>query len=446
MVSSLDLLNFKTKGSSLSLDKIGIIQFILFNYPLYNRTFIEDIKFIITKTNGSQLNFQYSEDREGYFPHNEKRLWNILQNAIIQITQDKQKVYGVGSSGGLDSRVVLYLLNKVKSNIVSYTLGYAPSDAVFIANKVAKRLKIVNHHIPIEPDFLERYWDTVIEKKPMHSLIYSWYLSGAQFLPSFDLHITGFNGDNMLGSHLSKELLLISKKEELFKYIYDHYRMVSDELLRPILREKKLLELAYEDYRQEIVRNKNKRNENIFEEFNFRCRQLRFIRNSINFDYSGKCDWVSPFFTEEFINFALTLTFEERFERRLYYNTVKKHMKIFNNLRFERSAFSLGDQNHLLRRSCKNLLWKIDKKLNLHLYYKGTHKDVKKWLEYSNSIEFIRKKFKKPNEIFSKLFNIDYILDNLDFLINQNLYLVFNLLTIKLWIEKHLGVLTHLNN
>ena len=433
----------KRNDLNLSIDKIGIIQFIIFNYPLYNRTFIKDAKFFITKSDGSELDFTYSEDRDGYFLPNEKKLWDLLQDTIIQFTQDKQKVCGVGNSGGLDSRVILYLLHQVNANIVSYTLGDAPSDAVFIADKVAKRLKIPNHHIPIETDFLERYWETVIEKKPEHNLLYSWYLSGAESIPSFDLHITGFNGDNMLGSHLLDELLDIRNKEELYKYIYDHYRMVPDELLRPILRDKKLLKLAYDDYLQEIRKSKNKRNENIFEEFNFRSRQLRFIRNAAIFDYCGKYNWISPFFTEKFIDFALSLTVEERYNRKLYFNTAKRYMKEFNNLRFERSPFNLSDEDHNLIKSLKNFLWKKDIKFNLHLYYKGSHKNVNKWMEYSDAIKFIREKFKTPNELFSNIFNTQYILDNLDYLISQNIYIVFNLLTVKLWMEKYAGVISY---
>ena len=440
--SSMDTI-LKRNDLNLSIDKIGIIQFIIFNYSLYNRTFIKNIKFFITKSDGSELNFTYSEDRDGYFPPNEKKLWDLLQDTIIQFTQDKQKVYGVGNSGGLDSRVILYLLHQVNANIVSYTLGDAPSDAVFIADKVAKRLKIPNHHIPIEADFLEKYWETVIEKTPMFSILYSWYLSGANSLPPFDLHITGFNGDNMLGSHLSKELLAIRNKEELYKYIYDHYRMVPDEVLRPLLRDKKLLESAYNDYLQEVRRSKNRMNENIFEEFNFRSRQLRFVRNAIIFDYCGRYNWVSPFFTEEFIDFALSLTVEERNQSRLYYNTVKRYMKEFNNLRFERSPFNLADQNHKLIQSLKNILWEKDIKFNLHLYYKGNHKNVNKWIEYSDTLEFIRGKFKTPNELFSNIFDVQYILDNLDCLFSQNIYIVFNLLTVKLWMEKYAGVISN---
>lgn len=427
----------KKNNINLSIDKIGIIQFIIFNYPLYNRTFIKNIKSFIVKSDGSQLDFTYSEDREGYHPSNENRLWKILQDTIIQFTRDKQKVYGVGNSGGLDSRVILYLLHKVNANIASYTLGDTYSDAVFIADKVAKRLKIFNHHISIEPDFLERYWETVIEKKPLYSLLYAWYLSGANSLPPFDIHIIGFNGDNMLGSHLSKELLTFQNKENLYKYIYNHYRMVSDELLWPILRDKELLKLAYEDHRQEIKKSNNKRNENIFEEFNFRCRQLRFIKNVIAFDYCGKYDWKSPFFTEKFVDFALLLTFEERYQSRLYYNTVKKYMKEFNNLRFERSPFSLADQNRKFIKSLKRFLWEKDNKFNLHLYNKGNHKNIRKWIEYSDTLKFIKVKFKTPNELFSYIFNTQYVIDNLDYLISQNMYIVFNLLTVKLWMEKY---------
>lgn len=423
--------------NNLKLDKIGIIQFILFLYPLYERTFVENVKFAFLIEEGRKFRFRYNENRSGYSIRNEDALWNILYSGLKNITHDRQKKYGIGNSGGLDTRVVLYILKQLNRKVAAYTFGDFPSDAAFIADVVADRLSVTNKHISIEYDFLEQYWEIVVERRPMYSLLYSWYLSVARELPFFDIHITGFNGDNMLGSHLSKNLLFITNKFELYRYIYEHYKVVSEDLVKPILRDVKLLDLSYKDYLSNITKSENKRNENIFEEFNFMCRQLRFIKNSINFDYCGKYHWCSPFFTKDFMDFALNLTFQERYGRKLYYNTAGKHMKELEDIRFERHCFSLKDD--VLMRYIKNIFWKVDTTLNTKLFFKGSHKNVRRWLKRSSSYLFVRKKFETKSEAFDSIFDTKYILENLEFLLDQNIYLVFNLLTVKLWIEKYIG-------
>ena len=99
-------------------DLLGIIQFLKFNYPLYDRTFVKNIKFSYSWKNREELNFRYNEKREGYSVKNEKSLWLILKNSLINICKDKQKIYGIGNSGGLDSRIILYFLKKLCVSIL----------------------------------------------------------------------------------------------------------------------------------------------------------------------------------------------------------------------------------------------------------------------------------------------------------------------------------------
>jgi len=421
--------------NNLILDKIGIIQFLKFCYPLYDRTFIKNIKFGFSWSNGEKISFRYNEKREGYSEGNETILWQIIQNSLKKICLDNKKKYGIGNSGGLDSRIILYILKKLNVNFKAYTLGAPHSDAVYIANKTAKVLNFQNKNIKIEYDFLRKYWNIIIEKTPMYSLLTSWYYSALKNLPNFEIHITGFNGDNMLGSHLSNDLFDIENNKELFRYIYEHYSYVHDDLIKKVLNDDTFVDKSYNDFLKKINKSENVKKENIFEEFNFKCRQLKFIINAVNFDYCGNFEWESPFCSKKFMDFALNLTFEERFQRKLQYNTAKRFMKEFKKLRFERDFKSLKDKN-TLKILTKKIFWKFDKKLKLHLYYKGNHKDVRNWLIQDNSVQFIADKLKKPSKLFDEIFNTKYILKNINLIFKSNLYLLFNLLTVKLWIEE----------
>jgi hypothetical protein len=433
-----DTFNYAIKKTKdLILDKIGIIQFVKFMYPLYDRTFFKSIKFGYCWKNGTKLEFKYNENLNGYSVENEKKLWDIIQNSLENISSDNEKFYGVGNSGGLDSRLIIFILNKLNKKLIGYTFGDTPSDAVYIANKTAKKLKIRNENIKIEYDFLQKYWMLIVNKKPMHNLIYSWYYSAFQNLPSFDINITGFNGDNMLGSHLTNHLLYIKRLDQLYRYIYDHYGVISDDRLKYYLKDKNLINQSYSDYLKNIQKSDNTKNENIFEEFNFKCRQLRFIINSINFDFCGNHRWDSPFCSKEFMNLALNLTFKERYQKNLYFNTARKYMKELVNFRFERTFNSLKDKNKF-KISIKRIFWGLDNKLNLRLYYRGSHKNVQKWLLASNSLEFMKDILRKPLPIFDEIFNSNLILRDINLLFKENIHFLFNILSVKLWLEKNL--------
>lgn len=428
---------------SLRVDAIGIAQFLLFLYPLYERTFVRGVALSVRNNDGTPFRLRYQEGRQGYDTENETRLWGVLQESMRRLCADENKTYGVGNSGGMDSRVILYLLHTLGKKSAPYTLGDSPSDAVFIATKVASTLRMVNTVVPIERDFLPRYAKRVVRERSMYSTLYSWYLSGERRLPAFDVNLTGFNGDNMLGSHLTGVLSAIGNKDALYKFIYNHYRVVDDRIVRQFLRApyRHFLDAAYEDYLNHIRSSDNTRNENIFGEFNFMCRQMRFIRNSLIFDFCGRYEWFSPFYTKEFMDLALSLTLDERFERRLYCATLKRYMGVFRNLRFAGGPLSNSDLERPIIRRVKEYLWTKGEKYGLS-FFKGNHKNTIAWMEESDALDFIRECFQVPSPVFDELFQVEVILDNLSMLFSKHVHFLFNLLTVKLWIEHYDDVVT----
>jgi hypothetical protein len=429
---------FAEASASCHLDLIGATQFLLFLYPLYERTFVEEITYSARDTLGQPFKLQFDEDRQGYDIANGNRLWRVLENAMAAICQDRALVYGIGNSGGMDSRTILYLARRMDISIKAYTLGDAPSDAAYIGSKVSKRLGIQNHPAPIDGDFLQRFSHLLIRRRPMYSLMYAWYLGSVSHLPTFDRHLTGFNGDNMLGSHLPAGINTVGNRQHLHDIIYSHYLTNSPEALRQLLREpfQNLPDLARADFDAHIRQSRHTRPENIFEEFNFMSRQLRFIQQSVNFDFCGRYSWKSPFFTPEFMQFAQRLTFEERFGRRLYRNTLKDHMPELANLRFEREALSLADTRDSLRSRGKQWLWQYGPRWGIKLN-RGNHKDVKKWLFENGALDFLGHCLAKPSGIFAEIFNIERIREQLTHLFDTNIHLLMALFTVEQWLKEN---------
>src|SRR5262245_37047954 len=97
---------FNGNGAKHAIDKIGIVQFILFKHPLYDRTFLEDVKFNYCRPDGREFELEYRENRDGYDSKNEERLWELLNAILKEYMSDSRKLYGIGNSGGLDSRFI----------------------------------------------------------------------------------------------------------------------------------------------------------------------------------------------------------------------------------------------------------------------------------------------------------------------------------------------------
>lgn len=423
-------------------DWVGIVQFLLFLHPLYEKTFVEDLDFVARGPDGEPFRLRYREDREGYARANEDRLWGVLREGVARIARDDAKVYGVGNSGGMDSRVVLWLLRERGRRCAPYTLGDVPSDAAWVADRVAKRLGLANTPVAVAHDFLARYAQRVVRERPMYSTLYAWYLSGEASLPRFDLHVTGFNGDNMLGSHLVPQLREIEGRDRLHRFVYDHYRIADDDAVRRFLTRRYawLPDEAYAHFERRIAASENRRNENVFEEFNFRCRQLRFIRRSLNFDFGGRFAWASPFYTRAFMELALELSFEERLDRRLYRAAVRRWARELADLRFERQRDSLLDRERPLVRRLKGGLWSAAARIGASRL-KGNHKDVARWLRETDALAWVRDRFEEPSPVFDEVFSRRAILDGLAGLAEKQLHLLSGLLTVKLWLDEHEEVL-----
>ena len=66
----------------------------------------------------------------------------LLDSSIQKIKNlfDSNTHYGLGLSGGMDSRLIAYLALKHKMKIKSFIFGENKSDAYYISKKIAKKL------------------------------------------------------------------------------------------------------------------------------------------------------------------------------------------------------------------------------------------------------------------------------------------------------------------
>ncbi len=441
-----------TKDFSLGdIDKFSIVEFILFQYPLLEKTFIKSIKFVSLGTiykfdlNKNQIEkIQYYDYK---FTINSKinlencidKLDELFTNSINNIKRlnTNDSIYGIGLSGGMDSRLVAYYAIENNLKIKSFIFGEQKSDAYFIANKIAKLLKLEHYELGYDKDFF-KYSQKSIKYNPMMDVLFTWYYAIFERIPDFDILLTGFNGDNQFGSHLRNNDLKIHSTNDFIKSIFKKYiELKSIKNIEGFLNQPTT---ALLNVKEEITRFlKNSPNSEFWqkiEEFNFKYRQRIYIKNNPSFNFYGRYKSLSIFIDPDLMEFLMTIPFSFRLNRRLFFEFLRRKIPLLIKIRPEKKI-SLKYNNKFIKKLQK-FIFRIDTKAHFHFIFKKNHKNVNKWISNNRKFrEFIHSIFIKENELFFEMFNKEAIVN----LISRKkwnsikTYIIFRFLTIKLFLD-----------
>ena len=137
------------------IDTQAIAEFLIFEHTIGKRTFLKNVIWLpmasfwildcdtnkLTECQYSFYNFMIKND----FKIDEEML-NLYQILIKSLKKIKtmagaNKTYGIGLSGGLDSRLVASISKGLNFSLKSYIFGEPNSDAYYIANKIAKKIQ-----------------------------------------------------------------------------------------------------------------------------------------------------------------------------------------------------------------------------------------------------------------------------------------------------------------
>jgi len=131
--------------------------------------------------------------------------------------------YGLGLSGGLDSRSIAVALGDNASQVTALTFGGRDCDEIRIARTVAEKLGMEHHIIELNPDELPLYFKEVVYLTDGMDHI------GVSFLPPvyeeyrkyIDVLFNGLEGDVLLGEYfLNNNLLQAKSEEEIIQALY----------------------------------------------------------------------------------------------------------------------------------------------------------------------------------------------------------------------------------
>jgi asparagine synthetase B (glutamine-hydrolysing) len=412
--SFVSFFNLKKFGIN-ELDHIACGEFMLFEHVLFERTFLKDVKKLQYATLLNLDIVQHAEKKEQYwqygfrpkkYPDREalfKKLDMLMHNAMQRIKdvqndptfknskKRKKKTevtrYTIGLSGGLDSRVVAKYALEMGLDLDAFVFGHKKSDIFLISKRIAKKLGINLSQLEISPKYWS-YHKKQLHYDPMMNLMLTTYGSVRDHLQTDRILLSGFNGDNIFGSHLEKEdfdhdlnyVEKICKKYALFDQTND---ILTNDLFRSIM-----AEIA------ERYENLHMPDWQIKELFNFECRQLRFIKNNPSFHFYGIFDrYYSPFADIDVVEFALGLPLDELYQSKAYHEFIITRFPDMASIRPSQIPHRLTDPNIVRRiksymvKQRKNLDKKIQ--INLPIYRTITFTGALDWERIYHDFDFL---------------------------------------------------------
>jgi len=305
-----------------------------------------------------------------------EKLDSLFNQSMRRIKKlNKGKTFGLGLSGGFDSALTAYYAKKNGLELKCFCFGHKNSDAFRAAKEIAEKLDTNLKLLEIKESFLKKMWKDGISYNPMINLMYLSYCSLSEDLPHFDVLLTGYNGDNLFGSHIKKEE--INSKNDGIKYINKKYNLYPLSNFSDRIKENIIKDIAKCNISNKSWINK--------ENFNYNNRQLRFIKNNFCFNYFGRYkQFYSIFAVIDLVEYVLGFPITELYNCKLYHEFIRKKVPILANIRPERKAYKINDLKSI--KLIKKALYLLEMKIGINLFYKVEkhrgHLDWKKLIKY----------------------------------------------------------------
>jgi len=199
----------RQQGTALALDRVGILESMIFDNPLRSRTLFKDVRKITT---GKRLTLDWttselSEQTVFVLPFDggssTAKASALLEEAVgilsglIPDDLLRDGTVLLPLSGGLDSRLLACLLKERRVPYEAMTFGPRESTEPYIAKQVAKRLGVSIRHLDLKDEYYKPFGDTVTWRtgglsNHRHCHLYS-CLSANGISPDYLVH--GFLGD-----------------------------------------------------------------------------------------------------------------------------------------------------------------------------------------------------------------------------------------------------------
>lgn len=327
-----------------AIDENAASAFLATGYTLNNLTLLKDLyqveageMVILGRQIKKRFYFDYrlTYISEGEFHVCAVDLKNLLTGIFkLYFLGLRDRFIVIPLSGGYDSRLVAAMCKKFHPNrVLCYTYGRADNVEVDPAGEIAERLQLPWINIVYDEKLIAGYLDDPVFQGyyPYSSELSSMffmqeyfavkYLKENNSIPLDSVFIPGFSGDFLAGSHLSPRL---SKSD-----IKNIVRIILNENFN-LKKSNNIDKSRYKKTINEKMTLESKCPWLMFENWEMKERQAKFITNSSGvYSYFGY-DCRMPFWDNQFIDFCNSLPFKYKVNKKLYDHTLTR--LIFSDL------------------------------------------------------------------------------------------------------------------
>ena len=266
----------------------------------------------------------------------------------------EKRFVAIALSGGYDSRLLAtFCARHHPDNIVFYTYGIRDNADSVGAIEIARRLGIECITIVYNSELIKGFLhdDTFMEYYPYVSDLTSMffmqeyfavkYLHDNKLVPDSCVFITGFSGDMMAGGHLTPQMRDQSSRARIAEMIFNKY---CNQVKISFSKKSEILGLICHKIPEDFsVLWK------IFESWDQKERQAKFIVNSAKVYSFFGYDYSLPLFDNELTDFFSALPFSLKFNKNLYDFVLREHVFSKYNLNLKNELNPLPSQKALQR-------------------------------------------------------------------------------------------------
>jgi asparagine synthase (glutamine-hydrolysing) len=359
------------------IDEAAIADFFSFGYVLGDKTLFKNIRVlpqasILTYRDGRiSLNqywdFEYKENYTSHSLDDYLEEFAFLLHQAVNRCMKGDYVVGVPLSGGLDSRMIVGMIDKKYLPIHTFTYGVPGCNDLRFARRVSEEIGTLHHEVTLKCEYFDEYIKKgVFLTDGMISCIHFQTMSILDEMKNWvQVALGGILGDVTSGDHLRHSLFSINDRSNLLYALYKYHDILGEDIRRLLFLNsyyQRIKAIPFESVEYSLAKTKAQLSANICDSFDIRERQRRFI-NYGNINLRSKVEVRTPFFDNDLIDFYLALPPDLRVAQRLYKEVFKR--KLPNIAKIPRQSTELPIDcsrfQEILKRAESIAKWRIEK-------------------------------------------------------------------------------------
>ena len=442
-VVDFNILNFHKKYFT-KINFKKIYEWLAFNGRSFNNeTFLKDINVL---ESGSLIIKKKEKYKKAYLPpfyyqpklvtlkEVTKKVSKTLKNAINQRLSETKNITQFGLSGGLDSRILVSLINKVNlKKIKSYTISTKFSFEKKISKNVAQYLKLRHKEInvPIKEYYMSPF--ETIRHGGFNNVfkmgVYRKFLR-AEFENNKNRNVMIGNALDVLiaSSFSSKDLTRIKTRKQYIDWYINKYQLFSVSELAQLFKNKKLSKMSQNKNLVKFLKKYNFSKNNsidINDAFTFETRIKRWHNYTLS-AISNFANFLIPTFDTNFLKIFSSIPYKFRMNNILRKNILKSINLNLNNLETSNSLEKINIKNKKNFESFFDVNLGFDMKKNNNIYLllekikkKLTHLKKEKFLDITFIETLIDEHKKSDKENTRKIFLLISLLISMIFIFKK---------------------------